>query len=220
MIAEGPVALNKFISNGGIEELKDVIPPSDDEKNYESDSSGDQDERDPKRQKRERLRDHNAELIFDKDTSASSQKAFIPPLMALNVQVKSKSDQDFRMNNVNQNGDRDDRDVWQSNNQWNQNSMNNNSNSNMNMPPSLLNININPPNMGSNFRNQSRGEESQKGRRRDSEGRRISRFDSIDSRNKRLSIPENENNGGSGSSSSGGGGNFNNRNSSGRNRRR
>lgn len=211
-ISDGPQALNRFISSGEIEELQDCIPPDDE---YTSDNSFENGEGAAQnRVKGER--DHNAELIYDKDASIN-QKSFIPPLMALNVLVNSNGktersmDQDFRIGN----GDRDDREVWQTNpnnnNSNSNNSMqqqpspwatapnncggtvnNNNSNSNSNvLPPSLLNINIVPPNMSpdrqrggtrdnyDNYQNQNStgpGRE-EKRRRRDSEGRRISRFD-------------------------------------------
>lgn len=96
-----------------------------------------------------------------------------------------------------------------------------NSNVNTNMPPSLLNINIEPPCMSpprdgrmnnvDNYRNgsNSSGNRDDKRRRRDSEGRRISRFDNND-----RSRGRNDNN----NQSSRSGGNRNSNNN--RNRRR
>lgn len=209
-------------------------------------------------------RDHNAELIYDKDASIN-QKTFIPPLMALNVQVNtngvssnsnatdinnlhrsSVQDQDFRVING---GDRDERDVWQTNLAINSNSNGSNSNSNSimqggqpspwaatnnnvgpvgsssssggggipintntNMPPSLFDINIEPPDMSpprvDNYRNNGNNNRDEKRRRRDSEGRRISRFDNNDRTRGRNDINQ--------SSRSGGNRNSNNN----RNRRR
>lgn len=189
--------MNEFISSGEIDELNDIIPHI--ENDYDSDNSfGD---RENKRKRFDRGFDHNAQLVYDKDSS--NQAAFIPPLMALNVHVDSNgSDQDFR-NSIKNNGDRDDRDVWQSNSthpiQWAGSS--NPFTPNNSKPPSLLNISIQPPDMSptnnkwdsntrartDNFKSRSRDD---KNRRRDSDGRRISRFDSngnTDSRNRRSS---------------------------------
>lgn len=174
------------ISSGEIEELNDLLPPMKDD-DYNSDSSYDK-PTERKRSRRKQPYDHNAQLVFDKDSI--NPPSFIPPLMALNVLPEPDlSDKDY---NRNSNGNSD-RDIWQSNqnNPW---AGNNNgssfmaNNNNNNMPPSLLNITIQPPDMSptdnsngsswdrragdNSFRNRD-----DKSRRRDSDGRRGSRFD-------------------------------------------
>lgn len=209
------MALNKFISSGEIEELNDVLPNKDEKLAKVNEDDGDDNEcdDDSKFDPKRLCYDHNVQLIYDKDNSV--QPTFIPPLMALNVQVDTNGiqDQDFRNNAINiNNGDRDDRDLWQnnqpnSNKQWGgstiaANPFSVNLNNNVgggivnNKPPSLLNISIEPPDMsppdsnwgangrsrGDNFGNRNRDD---KGRRRDSDGRRISRFDNNENRNRR-----------------------------------
>lgn len=194
---------------------------------YNSDSSYDKPS-ERKRSRRKQPYDHNAQLVFEKDTT--NPPAFIPPLMALNVLPEPDiSDKDFNRNS-NGNGDRE---IWQSNqnniNPWavnnGQSFMGNNNNANSNnMPPSLLNITIQPPDMSptdnangnnwdrrggdsGNFRNRD-----DKSRRRDGDGRRPSRFDNGNENRRRSS-------GNEGSSRSGGD-KSGRKNRSGRSRRR
>lgn len=200
-----------------MEEVNDLIPHIED--GVESDSSYNGDG------KRSMPFDHNAQLVYDKDST--QQPAFIPPLMALNVHVDANGsdirriqDQDFRAD------DRDEREVWQSN-PFSANPFAANNAAANRLPPSLLNISIDPPDsMAANnnkwdpqnrrsdgFRNRSRS-------RRDSEGRRISRFDNNgENRNRRSSADRTSNSGATGSGPSvdvdgngatgGGGGNGN-----------
>ncbi|XP_055695471.1 pre-mRNA 3' end processing protein WDR33 [Lutzomyia longipalpis] len=73
-IIEGPAALSQFISSGGIEELKDVLPEEKTEKTDEAEEEGD--EPAPKRT----LIDHNVQYIYDKPSGPS-----IPSLMDLKL---------------------------------------------------------------------------------------------------------------------------------------
>lgn len=231
-ISNGPTALNKFISSGEMEELNDLIPHIEDGAESDSSYNGDG--------KRSLPYDHNAQLVYDKDST--QPPAFIPPLMALNVHVDANGsdirriqDQDFRAD------DRDEREVWQSN-PFSANPFSANNAATNRLPPSLLNISIDPPDsMAANnnnkwetqnrrsdgFRNRSRED---KFRRRDSEGRRISRFDNNgENRNRRSSADRSSNagatgsgpsvdadgNGATGGSSGGGNGNGNSNSNSG-----
>lgn len=226
-ISNGPTALNKFISSGEIEEVNDLIPHNVDGAESDSSYNGDG--------KRSMPFDHNAQLVYDKDST--QQPAFIPPLMALNVHVDANGsdirriqDQDFRAD------DRDEREVWQSN----PFSANPFAAANR-LPPSLLNISIDPPDSlaannnkwdtqnrrSDGFRNRSR-EDKFRRRERDSEGRRISRFDNNgENRNRRSSADRTSNSsdtgpsvdadGASGGTSGGGNGNGNGNSNSGNN---
>lgn len=187
--------MNKFISAGEVEELNDLIPHIEDGAESDSSYNGDGNRSMPY--------DHNAQLVYDKDST--QQPAFIPPLMALNVHVDANGsdirriqDQDFRAD------DRDEREVWQSN-PFSTNPFATNNAAANRLPPSLLNINIElPDSMAANnnkwdtknrrpdgFRNRSRDD---KFRRRDSEGRRISRFDNNgENRNRRSSADRTSN---------------------------
>uniref|UniRef100_A0A1B0EW55 Putative polyadenylation factor i complex subunit pfs2 n=1 Tax=Lutzomyia longipalpis TaxID=7200 RepID=A0A1B0EW55_LUTLO len=79
-IIEGPAALSQFISSGGIEELKDVLPEEKTEKTDEAEEEGD--EPAPKRT----LIDHNVQYIYDKPSGPS-----IPSLMDLKLDTVNKA---------------------------------------------------------------------------------------------------------------------------------
>lgn len=143
---------------------------------YNSDNSYDDP---PERKRRKQPYDHNAQLVFEKDST--NPPAFIPPLMALNV--LPEHDKDYKRN-TNGNSERE---IWQSNqnNPWSGN--NGGGGFNNNMPPSLLNITIQPPDMsptdksnGSSWDRRT-GDSSRnrddRNRRRDGDRRRGSRFD-------------------------------------------
>lgn len=191
VISEGSTALNEYISSGEIEELNDLLPPMKDD-DYNSDNGYDKPP-DRKRSRRKQPYDHNAQLVFDKDTN--NPPAFIPPLMALNVLPEPDiPDKDYKRN-ANGNSDRD---IWQSNqnNPWagNGSFMANNSNSINNMPPSLLNITIQPPDMsptdnsnGNSWDRRDDRNRDDRNRRRDGDGRRGSRFDNGNESRRRMS---------------------------------
>lgn len=93
VISEGPDALNKYISSGEIEELNDVIPHFDDE--IDDDSSNNS-----KRFRFDDDHDHKAKLIYNDDSNTddnSTAASFIPPLMALNINLNPPNgDLNFR----------------------------------------------------------------------------------------------------------------------------
>lgn len=221
MIAEGTDALNRFISSGEIEELKDVIPPP---SPTDDDDDGDDDSSEPDNKRPKRIVNHNAQIIYNKldgnmNNNLGNHQAGIPSLMTLNLQVdvpvmpNMNDDEDFRITNP----------TWNQSNDWGAPPQSfNQAAANNNQPPSLLNIQVAPPFNDSNEwkgssrsgRSSSSKSEGTKRRNRDSEGNRISRFDREGPRPSRFE----NNEGGSSRSRRSGGSNKRNseRNSSGR----
>lgn len=80
VIGDGPNALNDYISSGEIEELRDVIPATEE---VASDNEGD--EAEAKRSKKDKIINHNAQVIYGSIEGGTSQS--IPSLLALNVKL-------------------------------------------------------------------------------------------------------------------------------------
>lgn len=220
VIAEGTDALNAYISSGEIEELKDVIPPPEPVADED-----DNDEPENKRQRVAKIVNHNAQIIYNRpdgsiNSKMTNQQA-IPSLMTLNVQLdvpvmpNISEDEDFR---INPNA------AWNPTNDANWGAppppMFNAATPGNIQPPSLLNLNVAPPDdhhgsAGSYGRSSSSKSDGSKRRNRDSEGKRISRFDREGPRPSRFDKNDSNDSGSSRSRRSGGSSNRNSERSSG-----
>lgn len=82
MIGEGAEALNAYIDSGEIEELADLISQNrSDTSDNEDNDDNESDSPEAKRMKTDRIKNHNAQIIF-KNTETNSA---IPSLMTINV---------------------------------------------------------------------------------------------------------------------------------------
>lgn len=156
--------MNAFIDSGQIEELSDLIPQ---EKSDASDNEDENSSDEPKEKRAKVIKNHNAQVIYKSpDANASS----IPSLMQLSVPENESPWSHPPPSTEN----------WTAPPIFNQ----------ANLPPSLLNLNVAPPfedstnnwqqqggNNQPNFNNRAPNTDGAKRRNRDSEGKRISRFD-------------------------------------------